>query len=108
MTTIQERLLGAAGAKTRAAYRKLYGPDPVRAEPSPAPVRPPRPDPLPLDPLEAVSFGSSAARDLAEEAGLHWADFAFDPKGASGESGWLVSDVKRVIALRDEENGEED
>lgn len=106
MTTIQERLLGASGAKTRAAYRKLYGPDPEPKDPKTS--RAPRSVVLPEDPLEGVVFGSPAAQAAAEEAGLSWADFAFDPKGASGDSGWLVSDVRRVVRLRDGTEEESD
>lgn len=100
---MQEELLGRAGKKARERYRALYGPDPQPAQ-AVSGGRRIRVKQLPDDPLEDVTFASPQARQLAEEEGLTWADFAFTRVGSTGETGWRVDDVRRVLKELDQED----
>lgn len=54
-------------------------------------------------PLDRVAFGSTRAKERAEEPpSLTWLDFAESSVVPSGEEGYLVEDVREVREQRDE------
>jgi hypothetical protein len=95
---VQERLLALAGRRVRAAMRRAY---PALAAGGAERVRVARPDAVPSDPLDGVTFASPRARAVAEELGLSWGDFTHSAIGASGDGGYRTSDVRAVAAGRE-------
>ena len=81
MSSYTERLLEMAGQETKRKRRERQ--------------IAPAPDPVPT--LDDVTFGSPEARALAEERGLTFRDFARSDVIPSGESGYLVDDVRAVL-----------
>ena len=79
MSSYYDELLAKAGKRTRA--RKF---------------RPHEPNPDPVRTLADVAFASDAARELAEAEGLTFEDFARSEHGASGKSGYVTDDVRKI------------
>lgn len=52
--------------------------------------------------LDSLAWGSEKGKKLAEKEGLTVADFASSGVTASGENGYLIGDVRKILEQRDE------